>query len=228
MPSFHEKPRATNPALYPMMFPSTAWWNYELSFMYQYFILDIIFLEPVFPFFLEGSASMISLHLSYYFSSWTVITCSLEQVSSFFSCRWLYTIFLLIKLSLMPTVPGHSCRQLSLRALVKTLMPTFEIEEVKEPILWPSGSDVANRHMEDLGHYIWWPSLLVNIVEALFASYTSNVDNEIFEGWKRLYDNKSLIHGGQTKEKLTKYEIQYGKESKVPKSAVLVFHFSLE
>ena len=68
----------------------------------------------------------------------------------------------------------------------------------------------------------------MNIVEALFASYTSNVDNEIFEGWKRFYDNKSLIHGGQTKEKLTKSESQYGKESKVPKSAVLVFHFSLE
>ena len=31
-------------ALYPMMFPSTAWWNYELSFMYRYCILDIILL----------------------------------------------------------------------------------------------------------------------------------------------------------------------------------------
>ena len=58
-----------NLTLYPTMFPSTAWWNYELPFMYRYFILDIILLELVFPFFLEGSASMMSLHSSYYFSS---------------------------------------------------------------------------------------------------------------------------------------------------------------
>ena len=50
-------------------------------------------LELVFPFFLvtsswlEGSASMMSLHPSYYSSSWTVVTCSSEQVSSFFACR---------------------------------------------------------------------------------------------------------------------------------------------
>ena len=62
MPSFHEKPCATNLALYPMMFPSTAWWSYELPFTYWYCILDIILLELVFH-------------------------CSSEQVSSFFSCR---------------------------------------------------------------------------------------------------------------------------------------------
>ena len=39
-------------ALYPTMFPSIAWWNYRLSFMYWYHILDIILLELVFPFFL--------------------------------------------------------------------------------------------------------------------------------------------------------------------------------
>ena len=57
------------------------------SLQYWYCSLDIILLELVFPFFLEGSALMMSLHLSYYFSSWTVITCYSEQVSSFFSCR---------------------------------------------------------------------------------------------------------------------------------------------
>ena len=33
----------------------------------------------------------------------------------------------------------------------------------------------------------------MNIDEALFAYYTPNVDNEIFEGWKRLYDNKHMM-----------------------------------
>ena len=61
MPSFCEKPHATNLALYPMMFPSTTWWNYELSFMYRYCILDIILLELIFPFFLEGSATLVIL-----------------------------------------------------------------------------------------------------------------------------------------------------------------------
>ena len=55
-----------------MMFPSTAWWNYELLFRSRYCILDIILLELVFHFFLvtsswlEGFASMMSLHSSYY------------------------------------------------------------------------------------------------------------------------------------------------------------------
>ena len=71
----------------------------ELPFMYRYSILDIILLELVFPFFLatssylEGSASMMSLHSSYYSSSWIAVTCSSEQVSSFFSRRQLYVIF---------------------------------------------------------------------------------------------------------------------------------------
>ena len=90
---FSWESRATNLALYPTIFPSTAWWNYELSFMYRYCILDIILLELVFPFFLEGSTSMMLLHSSYYSLSWTVVTCSLEQVSSFFSCMRLYAIF---------------------------------------------------------------------------------------------------------------------------------------
>ena len=61
-------------AFYPMMFPSTAWWNYEIPFMYRYYILDIVLLELVFHFFLvtsswlEGSASMMSLYSSYYSS----------------------------------------------------------------------------------------------------------------------------------------------------------------
>ena len=46
MTSFHEKPHAMNLALYPTMFPSVAWWNYELPFMYRYYILDIILLVP--------------------------------------------------------------------------------------------------------------------------------------------------------------------------------------
>ena len=45
MLSFREKPHATNLSLYPTMFPSTAWWNYEVPFMYRYCILDIILLE---------------------------------------------------------------------------------------------------------------------------------------------------------------------------------------
>ena len=61
----------------------------SIYFMYRYCILDIILLELVFPLFLEGFASMMPLHLSYYFSSWTVVTCSSEQVSFFFACRWL-------------------------------------------------------------------------------------------------------------------------------------------
>ena len=61
---------------------------------------------------------------------------------------------------------------------------------------------MANRHMEDLDHYIWWPSLLVNIDEALFAYCTPNVDDEVFEGWKSLYDNKHMM---ETKKK--EYEI---------------------
>ena len=96
MPSFCEKPHATNLALYPKMFPSTVWWNYKLLFRYRYCILDIILLEPFFlvtSSCLEGSASMMSLHSSYYSSSWTIVTCSSEQFSSFFACRWLYTIF---------------------------------------------------------------------------------------------------------------------------------------
>ena len=92
MPSFHEKPHAMNIALYPTMFPSIAWWNYELLFI-SILCPDIILLELVFHFFLvtsswlEGSSLMMSLHSSYYFSSWTVITFYLEQVSFFFSCR---------------------------------------------------------------------------------------------------------------------------------------------
>ena len=82
MPSLHEKPCATNISLYPTMFPSTAWWNYELPFMYRYCILDNILLELVFPFFLEGSASMMSLHSWYYFSSWTIVTCSRNKSHS--------------------------------------------------------------------------------------------------------------------------------------------------
>ena len=39
--------------------------------------------------------------------------------------------------------------------------------------------------MEDLDHYIWWPSLLVNIDEALSTYYTPNVDDEVFEGLKK-------------------------------------------
>ena len=40
----------------------------------------------------------LSLKVSSYYSSswilsWTVVTCSLEQVSSFFGCMWLYIIF---------------------------------------------------------------------------------------------------------------------------------------
>ena len=97
MPSFREKPHAMILALYPTIFPSTVWWNYELPFMYRYCILDIILLEMVFRFFLATSSSMISLHSSYYSSSWIfsriVITCSLEQVSTLFACRWLYMIF---------------------------------------------------------------------------------------------------------------------------------------
>ena len=34
-----------------------------------------------------------SYYLLFWIISWTAITCSLEQVSSFFSCRWLYMIF---------------------------------------------------------------------------------------------------------------------------------------
>ena len=49
-------------------------------------------------FFIAGRfSSMMSPHSSYYSSSWilswTVVTCSPEQVSSFFACRWLYAIF---------------------------------------------------------------------------------------------------------------------------------------
>ena len=36
-------------------------------------------------FFMEGSVSMMSLHSSYYSSSWSIVTCSSEQVSSFFT-----------------------------------------------------------------------------------------------------------------------------------------------
>ena len=72
MSSFHEKPRAMNLALYPTMFPSTASWTYELSFMYRYYILDIILLQLVFHFFLvtsswlEGFVSMMFLYSTYY------------------------------------------------------------------------------------------------------------------------------------------------------------------
>ena len=71
MPSFHENPHSTNLALYPTMFPSTTWWNYKLPFMYWYCILDIIFLELVFPSFLVTSSwlEIMSLYSSYYFSS---------------------------------------------------------------------------------------------------------------------------------------------------------------
>ena len=109
---------SSNLALYPTMFPSTAWWNYELLFRSLYCILDIILLELVhsFPFFLATSSKVLhqwyhstvlhnhtvseisSLKVSPYYSSswilyWTVVTCSSEQVSSFFSCRQLYTIY---------------------------------------------------------------------------------------------------------------------------------------
>ena len=70
---------------------------YELPFRSWYCILEIILLELFFPIFLATSSSMMSLHSSYYSSSWiisqTVVTCSSEQVSTFFSCRWLYMIF---------------------------------------------------------------------------------------------------------------------------------------
>ena len=75
--------------------------------------------------------------------------------------------------------------------------------------------------MEDLDHYIWWPSLLVNIDEALFAYYTPNVDDEVytpnvddevFEGWKSLYDNKHMM---ETKKK--EYEIYNSDMLDVPK-----------
>ena len=72
-------------ALYPTMFPSTAWWNYELPFTYRYCILGIILLELL--------HSWKVLYSSYYYSSWTVVTCSSKQVSSLFSCRRLYVIF---------------------------------------------------------------------------------------------------------------------------------------
>ena len=62
MPSFREKSHATNISLYPTMFPSTAWWNYELSFMYRYCILDIILLELVFPFLLVTSSWLEGSH----------------------------------------------------------------------------------------------------------------------------------------------------------------------
>ena len=42
----------------------------------------------------------------------------------------------------------------------------------------------------------------MNIVEALFAYYTPNIDDEVFEGWKSLYDNKHIM---ETKKK--EYEI---------------------
>ena len=117
MTSFREKPHATNIALYPMMFPYTAWWNYELPFSYRYCILDIILLELVlsFPFFhnwkdlhqwFRSTMShncTVSEALSYsslsWIISWSIVTCSSEQVSSFFSCRWLYVIF--------PTIQMH-------------------------------------------------------------------------------------------------------------------------
>ena len=123
MPSFREKPRATDLALYPTMFPSTAWWNYELLFRSLYCILDIILLELVhsFPFFLATSWKVIhqwclsivlhnytmfeisSLKVSSYYSSswilyWIVVTCSSEQVSFFFACRQLCMLsFLQVK-----------------------------------------------------------------------------------------------------------------------------------
>ena len=67
-PSFHEKPRAMNLALYPTMFPSTAWWNYELLFSSRYCTLTSFFLNwsSLSSWWLEGSASMMSLHSSYY------------------------------------------------------------------------------------------------------------------------------------------------------------------
>ena len=53
MPSFREKPHATNLALYPTMFASTPWRNYELPFTYWYCILDIIILWTGLPFLLS-------------------------------------------------------------------------------------------------------------------------------------------------------------------------------
>ena len=68
MPSFRENPRATNLALYPTMFPSIAWWNYELLFRSQYYALTSFFLNwsSLSSWWLEGSTSMMSLHSSYY------------------------------------------------------------------------------------------------------------------------------------------------------------------
>ena len=68
MSSFHEKPRASNLALYPMMFPSTIRWNYELLFRSRYCTQTSFFLNWSSPssWWREGSALMMSLHSSYY------------------------------------------------------------------------------------------------------------------------------------------------------------------
>ena len=53
------------------MFASTAWWNYELFFRSRYCALTSFFLNwcSLSSWWLEGSASMMSLHSSYYSSS---------------------------------------------------------------------------------------------------------------------------------------------------------------
>ena len=88
MPSFREKPCATNISLYPTMFPSTTWWNYEILFRSRYSALTSFFLNwsSLSSWWMEGSALMMSLHSSCYSSFWNVVTCSSEQVSSFFGC----------------------------------------------------------------------------------------------------------------------------------------------
>ena len=97
--------------------------SHKLLFRSQHRILDIILLELVLfdhsllpfllvYFFIAGrlcindvaqhchitGVCLRPLEVSSYYSSfwiifWTVVTCSSEQVSSLFSCRWLYVIF---------------------------------------------------------------------------------------------------------------------------------------
>ena len=102
---------------------------------------------------------------------------------------------MLFKLSLMPTVESW-CPLWSPWGLVFDLWLSMSRGDLLT---------LSKPKLEALGG-LW------TLEEALFAYYTPNVDDEVFEGWKSLYDNKHMM---ETKKK--EYEIYNSDMLDVPK-----------
>ena len=76
----------------------SSWAGILLPFLLGYFIAGRLYINDVAQQCHITALCLRPLKVSSYYSSfwiisWTVVSCNSEQVSSFFSCRWLYTIF---------------------------------------------------------------------------------------------------------------------------------------